>query len=202
MKSMQTKQKAANDVVARSKVMIGWMQIVGSLSATFESIPWPNNLLQFNMQLGVIVNVDIGKLFSFGSCEMAVPYLQGYIIRLSLLVNLCVAVLASYAICWCLFGRKNRAIHFKQRTMMIKVLLCIVMFLYPSICMKTFTSLRCKTLAPFVTTSGSLQLRVLSEDWSVDCDSSEYLFFLPLIYAVIIIIVVVVPYLSEHIIDY
>ena len=145
------------------------------------------------MQLGVIINVDIGAFFSLSSCKMSIPYLESYVLRLSLLVCLCIAVLTCYAICWCMWGRKNPMKAFKQRTMTIKLLLATVLFLYPSICMKTFTSLRCKTLAPFVTTSGSLQLRVLSEDWSVDCDSSEYLFFLPLIYAVIIIIVVGVP---------
>ena len=193
MKSMNNKQKAASNVMSRSKVIIGWMQIVGSMSATFESIPWPSNLLEFNMQLGVIINVDIGAFFSLSSCKMSIPYLESYVLRLSLLVCLCIAVLTCYAICWCMWGRKNPMKAFKQRTMTIKLLLATVLFLYPSICMKTFTSLRCKTL-PFATASGSL--RVLSQDWSIDCDSAEFLFFWkPLISSVIVLVVVGVPVL-------
>ena len=57
-------------VVDRVKVIYSWVQIFTSVTLTFSSIPWPLQLQEMSLSLGV-VNLDFGNLFAATSCSFA-----------------------------------------------------------------------------------------------------------------------------------
>ena len=173
---------------------------MGSLSVTFPSIPWPKIFLGYTLKFGAIFNLNVGQLFAFTNCQLNLPFLDGFVVHLLLLVLLCVAIIFGYALALCCWGRKDAALAEQYKQICVKILIMLIMFLYPSICVKTFTGLRCTPVSPFATltsdgTNGTNVLRVMSEDWNVLCDSgADYWYnYTTLIYIVMAVVVAGVP---------
>ena len=169
---------------------------MGSLSVTFPSIPWPKIFLGYTLKFGAIFNLNVGQLFAFTNCQLNLPFLDGFVVHLLLLVLLCVAIIFGYALALCCWGRKDAALAEQYKQICVKILIMLIMFLYPSICVKTFTGLRCTAVFPFATSDGTNgTLRVMSEDWNVLCDSGEdyWYNYTTLSYIVMGVVVVGVP---------
>ena len=183
-------------VLCRSKIIVGWAQIVGSLSITFSSVPWPKVFLEYTLSFGAIFNLNVGALFAFTNCQLNLPFLDGYVIHLLLLFLLCLAVVVGYGLALLCWGRKDAELAKQYKQICVKILIMLIMFLYPSICVKTFTGLRCTSVTPFAMPDGTnTTLRVMSEDWNVLCDSGATYWYnyTTLIYIVMGLIVAGVP---------
>ena len=87
--------------------MIGWAQIVGSLSVTFNSVPWPQIFVDYTMNFGAIFNLNIGRVLAITNCHMNLPFLDGYIVHLLFLVYLCMAVVIVYVLALCCWGKSD-----------------------------------------------------------------------------------------------
>jgi len=182
-------------LLCRSKVIIGWAQIVGSLSVTFSSIPWPKIFIDYTLDFGAIFNLNLGQLFAFSDCQMNLPFLDGYVIHLWFLVSFCMAVVVGYVMAFCCWGRNDVYLAKQYKHICVKILILLITFLYPSICVKTFTGLRCQELSPFAIEDGANVLRVMSEDWNVLCDSGDTYWYnyTMVIYIVLGVVVTGVP---------
>jgi hypothetical protein len=181
--------------LCRAKVIVGWAQIVGSMSQTFSGIPWPKIFVDYTLGFGAVFNLNIGALFAFTNCQMALPFLDGYVVHLLFLVFLCVAVIIGYVSAMCCWGRKDKLLSTQYKQICVKILIMLIMFLYPSICVKTFTGLRCTEVSPFATADGANVLSVMSEDWNVLCDGGDAYWYnyKMVIYIVLAVIVAGVP---------
>ena len=169
---------------------------MGSLSITFSSVPWPKAFLEYTLSFGIIFNFNVGALFAFTNCQLNLPFLDGYVIHLLLLFLLCLAVVVGYGLALFCWGRKDAELAKQYRQICVKILIMLIMFLYPSICVKTFTGLRCTPVTPFAMPDGTnTTLRVMSEDWNVFCDSGTTYWYnyTTLIYIVMVLIVAGVP---------
>ena len=154
--------------------------------------------LNYTLKFEAIFNLNVGQLFAFTNCQLNLPFLDGFVVHLLLLVLLCLAIIFGYTLAWCCWGRKDAALAEQYKQICVKILIMLIMFLYPSICVKTFTGLRCTTVFPFATsdgTNGTNVLRVMSEDWNVLCDSGEdyWYNYTTLSYIVMGVVVVGVP---------
>ena len=149
------------------------------------------------MNFGAIFNLNIGRVFAITNCHMNLPFLDGYIVHLLFLVYLCLAVIVAYALAMCCWGKHDMELSKQYKQICVKILIMLITFMYPSICVKTFTGLRCTTVAPFATVDGTHALRVVSEDWNVLCNSGdEYWYnYTLLIYFAMAVVVVGVPML-------
>jgi hypothetical protein len=152
--------------------------------------------LNYTLKFEAIFNLNVGQLFAFTNCQLNLPFLDGFVVHLLLLVLLCLAIIFGYTVAWCCWGRKDAALAEQYKQICVKILIMLIMFLYPSICVKTFTGLRCTAVFPFATSDGTNgTLRVMSEDWNVLCDSGEdyWYNYTTLSYIVMGVVVVGVP---------
>ena len=149
------------------------------------------------MNFGAIFNLNVGRVFAFTNCQMNLPFLDGYLVHLLFLVYLCMAVIFAYGLALCCWGRSDTELSKQYKQICVKILIMLITFMYPSICVKSFTGLRCTEITPFATADGTDTLSVMSEDWNVLCNSGDdyWYNYTLLIYFAMAVVVVGVPML-------
>jgi hypothetical protein len=126
-------------VIDRVKVFYSWLQVFTATTVVFD-VAWPVELKGMTLGLS-FVNFDIGGLFSMTSCTFALPFLSNFKIHMLLpailLVVLVLARLPAH------FLRKSKMQRQGQRALMVKMVISVSLIIYPGLCVKLFTTLKC-----------------------------------------------------------
>ena len=126
-------------VIDRVKVFYSWLQVFTATTVVFE-VAWPIHMK--GMILGLsFVNFDIGSLFSMSSCTFALPFLSNFKIHM-LLPAILLAVIV-FARLPAHFLRKSKTQRQAQRALMTKTVISLSLIIYPGLCVKLFTTLKC-----------------------------------------------------------
>ena len=170
------KQMSANEVGFRSdtqvlydriKVVYSWLQIFTSLTFTFD-IPWPTNFKRFNLNLGV-VNLNLGDLFGATQCSLSIPFLSKFALHMVLPFLIVFTILLARIPAYCKYKKKIKE-HVDrqkaQKALMIKLITTFLLILYPGLCVRIFTTLKCTNVDGF---------SVLSVDYGIACYQKEHM---------------------------
>ena len=136
------------------KILVGNLQINASLIIVFPSIPWPTLHTEFINALS-LVKLDIAKVFTWvvpclhSTHFMSLATWVAAPIILVLIAAAAVAVAATARWVCCLPKRrckKTPCNHYtlaSASTATLKVTIAILLFIYPTICSKVFTTFKC-----------------------------------------------------------
>jgi hypothetical protein len=142
----------------RIKVIWGWLQCFGALTTVFDSVPWPRGFRDLSMSMGSVFSFDYSSLVGITSCELIVPFLDNFLVHMFVPIFLIGAiVLARLPAHW--LKRKTRQ---KQHELMMKSVTTLLLIMYPGLCSKIFSVVKC------VEVKGGGGLR-LAADLSVEC---------------------------------
>ena len=177
--------QAGNKVFGQIKIMIAFVQILSSMKTTYNGIPWPLAFATFLIPLGAI-NLDVVGLFGTSVCSMAVPFASKFLVHMSMPPMLAVGIIAAYFVSKCLKPPKTE--HFKahRRAQVIKLLLGLILFMYPGLATRCFQMFKC---SHFQGVEGS----VLEADPSMICYQSEHATYITLALIFIGVYVVGIP---------
>mgnify|MGYP006076322223 CR=1 FL=1 len=177
--------QAGNKVFGQIKIMIAFVQILSSMKTTYNGIPWPLAFTLFLIPLGAI-NLDVVGLFGTSVCSMAVPFASKFLVHMSMPPMLAVGIIAAYFVSKYLKPPKTE--HFKahRRAQTIKLLLGLILFMYPGLATRCFQMFKC---LKFEGVEGS----VLEADPSMICYQSEHATYITLALIFIGVYVVGIP---------
>ena len=159
------------------KIIISFLQICSSYTVAYDTVPWPSFFRDFSLGLGFI-NLDFLFVLAGSKCNMALPFLDRFLIHMStpplLLLSLFIAYLLASKIlpkirkmmnCSKEKDKKTKSLLLRmtqlQYRMSIKIAIFLCLLLYPGLATSLFLMLRCHEI-PEVGL-------VLGQDYSILC---------------------------------
>ena len=62
-------------------IIISWLQILSALTITYK-LAWPSDFATYSQGTGAIVNLEIMSLLAIGSCSLAVPFINKFLLQI------------------------------------------------------------------------------------------------------------------------
>ncbi len=164
------KVETAETIFGQIKILISFLQIMSSMPTVMESVPWPEAFLSFSVPF-TAVNLDFMGLFSASVCNLSVRFPHRFLI--SMTVPVCLAVVIALALVSANICAKDKSPKGKvfRKARSSKVAIVLILFIYPGLCEKIFTVLRCKTIV------GIDDGDVLVADWAMRCHQGDHLVY-------------------------
>merc|ERR1711871_1478958 len=132
------------------KISFGWLQMMSSLSVTFD-IPWPPGFLSIQKFIFPIVNIDFMAAFSGFSCQVDTSFLQGFIVHMyipivvTFLVISCYVLARVYRVLACFKCIHPRYDMRQLSDRSVQVINFVIFLMYPGIASKVFRIWACTT---------------------------------------------------------
>jgi len=177
--------EAGNKVFGQIKIMIAFVQILSSMNTTYNGIPWPLAFTTFLVPLGAI-NFDVVGLFGTSVCSMAVPFASKFLVHMSMPPMLAVGIVVAYFASNVVKSPKTKHIKAHRRAHIIKLLLGLVLFMYPGLCTRCFQMFKCSKFH-------GVEELVLEADPSMICYQSEHATYITLALVFIGVYVIGIP---------
>ena len=151
----------------QGKIILASLQILASIPGVYDNVPWPNAFIDFTFSIN-FVNLDFLSFISVSSCSFAVPFLQQMLLHMLLPLFLFIGAVISYNCFKCCVKSINK--RKRGNELMAQMMIVGILFLYPSLATKVFSTFRCKAV---VGVPGQL----LVADRSVKCYSTKHLLY-------------------------
>ena len=129
-------------VVDRIKVFYSWLQIFVTMTMTFQ-LAWPVQLKSMSLGLS-FVNFDIGNIMGGSNCSFAISYLAKFTIHMFFPGILILLILLSSIPAH--FLRKKETQRRSQHALRMKSISALLLIVYPGICVRLFSVLKCTTI--------------------------------------------------------
>merc|ERR1711865_597726 len=151
------------------KIMVTFFQILSSFPTVFSSIPWPLELIQISIPMNWFNLEMFSMLEAPATCSLMVPFLEQFIVHMAYPVMLLLTVLgASTASNIC--GKKTTSAKSQRTAELYKVLIVVVLLMYPGLATRIFGVFRCQQI------DGVLH-PVLSADVSQSCYLGKHYYY-------------------------
>ena len=151
------------------KILLSYVQIMGSMPNVMPSVPWPDNFISF-ANLFQFANFELGALFSVSSCSLAVSFPHQFLMTMTLPLLFAMTLALALGVSNCCSKKNTKEDQLLRRGLTIKMFTGILLFIYPNLCQKVFTMFRCKEIP-------GIEGQVLLADWSVRCNEGEHVMF-------------------------
>ena len=178
-----------------SSIIISWLQILSALTITYN-ISWPSNFSTFSKSAGSFVNLDLFFFLSIGSCQMAVPFINKFLLQILTPVLFALAVVAAWLLLKICHGRKKgwKAIQKARSEQAQSIVVVVVQLIYPKLATATFRMFRCVEFP-------KLGILLLDADFGKTCFQGVHATYVPFAVVSVVVYLVGVP-LSTFIVLY
>merc|ERR1711865_652276 len=151
----------------------------------YNGIPWPLAFITFVIPLGAI-NLDVVGLFGANVCSMAVPFAGKFLVHMSMPPMLAVGIVFAYLVANKLKPPKTKEIHQHRWAQTLKLLIGLVLFMYPGLATRCFQMFKCSSFK-------GVAYQVLEADPSMICYGDDHIVYLMLSFVFICIYVIGIP---------
>ena len=130
------------------------------------------------------VNLDFISYFMKSSCSLAVPFLDQFILHMSLPVLLLVAALVAHVSSRCCLRNPEKLK--RGNELKYQILLLGVLFLYPGLATKIFNVFNCKII-------NGIDGKVLAADFAIKCYEEKHSTYLIVAVAFLLVYILGIP---------
>ena len=181
------KEKNVSAFLTEIKIIVSWLQILSVVAQTFDSVKWPSGFTSASQSMNV-VNLDLSFfLSSAGACTMAIPFMGKFAVSAASPIGFILSVKLAQIVGMTLSrGKKIKKKSEKkeknekkkssqerlhpdvekpqaQKSTADKMIITLLLLLYPSIANQAFTMFRCRTVG------GLGDMEILEKDYSTEC---------------------------------
>ena len=164
-KRVEAKATKGANLFGQLKIILMFVQILSSMPSVMDTAPWPDVFVEFAINLGLTFNLDFLSVFSISSCTLAVPFLEQFQVHMALPIVLYLGIQGANIIASFVRKSKDERQHRKEKV--TKVLILVILLLYPSLATRVFQVLRCKSV-------NGVDGLVLAADYSVICGEAQH----------------------------
>ena len=116
------------------------------------------------------INLDLGNIMAGSKCSFAISSLEKFYVHMSLPAVLLVVILLARIPA--IFLRKSKTQRTKQKAMMMKLMTALALIMYPGICVRLFSTLKCVKVPGLASNVHSGW--VMASDYGVQCFVGEH----------------------------
>jgi len=165
-------------------IIISWLQILSALTVTYK-MSWPAHFAAYSQGTGVIVNLEIMSFLSLGSCQMAVPFINKFLLQMLTPPFFIAAVFSAWLLLKCCYGKRYgwEDVQTARTEYAQSIVVIIIQLVYPKLATRTFQMFRCVDLGPKIG-------KLLNADFSKTCFTGVHAEYVP--YAIVSCVVYLV----------
>jgi predicted outer membrane repeat protein len=186
MDKLDEMEEKADSKFGQIKILLAFLQILSSMPAVMDGVPWPKGFLNLAMPFSA-VNVDIMGIGTFATCNMSLLFPQQFLLHMCMPILFLISVCVSLLLVGCTHKVKNDNEKKAREAIVSKISIVGILFIYPGITTKVFTLFRCKEYPGIV---GNL----LEVDFTVTCGGAEHTSYTFVGIACLILYVIGIPF--------
>jgi hypothetical protein len=157
-------------------ILITWMQILSAVTSSADAVEWPKSFVNFSFFLGIVVNLDIMSLLPAADCRLTLPYDTQMFLHLatpfgavfSIMLGTACAVQMTRRLSG-LSSSSSRERRKLQNNFGRKIMIAIILLMYPSLSRRVFQSFRCFHVE---------DVYYFEANFAVECYSSDHVLVL------------------------
>ena len=134
----------ADSYIGQIKILIAFLQIMSSMPAVMDGVPWPKAWLNVAGPFSAI-NLDLIGLSTFVSCKLALLFPGKFVLHMCLPILFILAVVVAYGISRCVKKTKSAVDATAREAIVFKIVIVGILFLYPGLATKVFSMVRIST---------------------------------------------------------
>ena len=162
--------ETASGLFGQAKILLSYLQIMGSMPGVLDGVPWPENFVSFTVPMGII-NLDLMGLFQVSQCELAVNFQDQFIAHMCVPPLLICTILSAYYVANCARKAKTKKEKSQRSSSSYKVMILAILLVYPGLATRVFNMFRC------IEVDGVEEGLVLASDFAVRCFRGEHTYF-------------------------
>ena len=166
LNNLDDQADAGYTVFGKIKIIIAFVQILASMPAVMDGVPWPKGFLSLTMPL-TLINLDVLGLGTFASCNISLLFATQFVLHMSIPILLILSALMAYCLISATHRTKDTSMISMRQALVSKMITAGILFIYPGIATRVFTLFRCKEYDGV----GGLLLEV---DFTMQCGSEEH----------------------------
>ena len=178
------KAKKSKRYFGQMKIMLTFIQILGSMPSVYDNVPWPTYFLDFLVPLNFF-NLDL-SIFLKAQCTLSIPFLDQFMLHMMLPVGAIASIALAHVLVSCTCKRKKKQ-RVRNKQLTTQLFIVAVLLLYPSLATKIFTVFRCKNL------DGIMNVLVLEADYSQLCFEGKHYVYVHVAIVFIFLYVIGMP---------
>lgn len=157
----------ADSAIGQIKILIAFLQIMSSMPAVMDGVPWPKAWLSVAGPFSAI-NLDVVGLSTFASCKLALLFPDKFVLHMCIPILFILAVVVAYGISRCVKKTKSAVDAAAREAIVSKIVIVGILFLYPGVATKVFSMFRCKSY-------NGVPETLLEVDFTVACFSPYHM---------------------------
>ena len=185
-----TEDSIATRVMGLISIVISWLQILSALTVTYN-IGWPSHFALYSKGTGSLVNLDLFFFLSIGSCQLAVPFINKFLLQILTPPLFTLSVFAAWAVLKIVeVKKKTRPNIQKARNEQAQsIVIIVIQLIYPKLATATFRMFRCVDFGPGI---GSL----LDADFGKPCFTGVHATYIPFAFMSVVGYLVGIPFFT------
>ena len=154
-------------------IIISWLQILSALTVTYK-MAWPSDFATYSQGTGAVVNLEIMSVLAVGSCQLAVPFINKFLLQILTPPLFITSVFLAWVVLKCCHGKQKgwKKVQKARTEVAQSFVVVIVQLLYPKLATRTFQMFRCVDLGPKIG-------RLLDADFSKKCFEGVHAEYVP-----------------------
>ena len=179
------KMKRMNKLFGQMKILLSLLQIVSSMPSVVTSIAFPKFFRETANLFGIF-NLDVLRFSGLMSCNMSVRFFDRFLIHMMLPIGCALAITASYLVAHAVTAKSNTTKHTRINEAVSKVLILVILLLFPGLSTKVFQVWKCTTVY-------GMEGRYLVQDFNIQCNQGEHMSFSILAVGFLLLYIVGIP---------
>ena len=167
------------------KILLSLMQIIASMPSVLTGVDF--SLFFRNMaNIFGVFNMDVLSFSGVLDCGMSVRFFDRFLVHMILPIGCIAALSAALGIAHVCTAKANKVKHVRINESMSKVLILVILLLYPGLSTKVFQVWKCQSVA-------GIAGQFLVQDFGVKCNENEHMTFVMLAVGFLLLYIVGIP---------
>ena len=179
------KFKRRKKMFGQIKILLSLLQIMASMPSVITGVdfsPFFRNMAN----IFSVFNLDVLSFSGVLDCGMSVRFFHQFLVHMMLPIGCMFAILAAFGIAKMCTAKANKAKHVQINEAVSKVVILVILLLYPGLSTKVFQVWKCQSVA-------GIKGQFLVQDFNVKCNENEHVTFVVLAIGFLLLYIVGIP---------
>ena len=179
------KLKRKKKLFGQMKILLSLMQIMASMPSVITGVDFSPFFRNMANVFGVF-NMDILSFSGVLDCGMSVRFFDQFLVHMMLPVGCMAAIAAAFGVAKVCTAKANTVKHTQINEAVSKVVILIILLLYPGLSTKIFQVSKCQSIL-------GVDGKFLVQDFNIKCNEGEHVTFVVLAVGFLLLYILGIP---------
>ena len=179
------KLKRRKKLFGQMKILLSLLQIMASMPSVVTGVDFSPFFRNMASAFGVF-NLDVLSFSGVLDCGMSVRFFDQFLVHMILPIGCMAAIAAAFGVARVCTAKANTVKHVQINETVSKVVILVILLLYPGLSTKVFQVWKCQSVA-------GVKGEFLVQDFNIKCNEKEHVTFIVLAVGFLLLYIVGIP---------